>query len=369
MDMQLPRDRSPHRRRARSSYSRFTEVSHGCSDASVPRNVDPLIRTTATIMPVRISSSEIDVHSTSVENETAHSESKPSLPSISNILNMFQVEDAQVQRPYEQQSARHDSAVGEEHIQAAQLAIQRHKTDYTTKSMSGPLTSPTFTMPCLTSPSTVISTTLPDPTYIIPPRPSNTMTADHPDQQLQAMVRPINAQPMPLFGSYGILPATMTGFLPGQSNDHPQYGMYSRQACTGSVRSDMASMMQPNQPMTSAHDHNMTPLAFGQAPDRYSCKTCNKSFSRPSSLKIHMHSHTGEKPHVCPHKGCHRTFSVRSNMKRHEKSCTAGTNRSRRSTIDVPPLTGSYGFSGKAVREPDRQTSHHSHTLPHPRCA
>ena len=56
-------------------------------------------------------------------------------------------------------------------------------------------------------------------------------------------------------------------------------------------------------------------------PDRYVCPQCAKAFSRPSSLRIHVHSHTGEKPFVCPHAGCGKAFSVRSNMKRHQRGC------------------------------------------------
>lgn len=63
--------------------------------------------------------------------------------------------------------------------------------------------------------------------------------------------------------------------------------------------------------------------AFPQSQDRYICSTCNKAFSRPSSLRIHSHSHTGEKPYKCPQPGCGKAFSVRSNMKRHEKGCHA----------------------------------------------
>ncbi|CAG8599102.1 6609_t:CDS:2 [Ambispora gerdemannii] len=40
-------------------------------------------------------------------------------------------------------------------------------------------------------------------------------------------------------------------------------------------------------------------------------------FSRPSSLRIHTYSHTGEKPFVCTEPGCGRKFSVQSNMRRH----------------------------------------------------
>lgn len=50
---------------------------------------------------------------------------------------------------------------------------------------------------------------------------------------------------------------------------------------------------------------------------RYLCPYCNKGFSRPSSLRIHTYSHTGEKPYVCTEDGCGRRFSVQSNMRRH----------------------------------------------------
>lgn len=72
------------------------------------------------------------------------------------------------------------------------------------------------------------------------------------------------------------------------------------------------------------HHHHIPPsaaTAYPQSQDRYACAICNKKFSRPSSLRIHSHSHTGEKPFPCPQPGCSKAFSVRSNMKRHEKSC------------------------------------------------
>ncbi|PHH76855.1 hypothetical protein CDD80_1154 [Ophiocordyceps camponoti-rufipedis] len=79
------------------------------------------------------------------------------------------------------------------------------------------------------------------------------------------------------------------------------------------------------------HHHYLTPshaTGYPQNQDRYICQTCNKAFSRPSSLRIHSHSHTGEKPFKCPHAGCGKAFSVRSNMKRHERGCHSFDGRS-----------------------------------------
>ncbi|CAI7567840.1 unnamed protein product [Penicillium manginii] len=82
-------------------------------------------------------------------------------------------------------------------------------------------------------------------------------------------------------------------------------------------------------PVTPAWQHHhyfppSTATPYQQNHDRYICRTCHKAFSRPSSLRIHSHSHTGEKPFRCTHAGCGKAFSVRSNMKRHERGCHSG---------------------------------------------
>lgn len=50
---------------------------------------------------------------------------------------------------------------------------------------------------------------------------------------------------------------------------------------------------------------------------RYVCPYCKKGFTRPSSLRTHTYSHTGEKPFVCTEPCCGKKFSVQSNLRRH----------------------------------------------------
>ncbi|KAJ3031480.1 hypothetical protein HDV00_008266 [Rhizophlyctis rosea] len=88
------------------------------------------------------------------------------------------------------------------------------------------------------------------------------------------------------------------------------------------------SMAPP--PLPSDRDITTTTTAPTHTPSsshkRYACPTCSKRFSRPSSLKTHIHSHTGERPYVCGGEGgttagCGRRFSVLSNLRRHMRGC------------------------------------------------
>ncbi|KAF7304063.1 hypothetical protein MIND_00637800 [Mycena indigotica] len=55
----------------------------------------------------------------------------------------------------------------------------------------------------------------------------------------------------------------------------------------------------------------------GMSARKHICPTCQKRFNRPSSLRIHINTHTGATPFRCPHPGCGRAFNVNSNMRRH----------------------------------------------------
>ncbi|KAI8089509.1 uncharacterized protein BX664DRAFT_333176 [Halteromyces radiatus] len=84
-----------------------------------------------------------------------------------------------------------------------------------------------------------------------------------------------------------------------------------------STSSSPSLSREPSPSTTNNNHHTDTTSTSSTTTARYVCPYCHKLFSRPSSLRIHTYSHTGEKPFVCPEPGCGRRFSVQSNQRRH----------------------------------------------------
>jgi uncharacterized Zn-finger protein len=67
---------------------------------------------------------------------------------------------------------------------------------------------------------------------------------------------------------------------------------------------------------------------------KHKCHICSKRFNRPSSLRIHVNTHTGATPFRCPYPTCGREFNVNSNMRRHYRNHLASLCQLRRSSED-----------------------------------
>ncbi|KAF1997935.1 hypothetical protein P154DRAFT_415645, partial [Amniculicola lignicola CBS 123094] len=151
----------------------------------------------------------------------------------------------------------------------------------------------------------------------------------------QPSMSPFNASPYaqsPYAQSPGA--ASTASYYSPETHAYNQVGIYQQRPLPSSFQPQNMTLPVPTNTANAnangvwQHHHYISAssqAAFPQSQDRYICSTCNKAFSRPSSLRIHSHSHTGEKPYKCPQPGCGKAFSVRSNMKRHERGCHAST--------------------------------------------
>ena len=60
-------------------------------------------------------------------------------------------------------------------------------------------------------------------------------------------------------------------------------------------------------------------------PERMRCPHCSKLFKKHNSLKDHINTHTGARPHICKH--CGKTFASQGNMHAHIRTAHMGLKR------------------------------------------
>ncbi|KAF9222562.1 hypothetical protein BS17DRAFT_783041 [Gyrodon lividus] len=119
-----------------------------------------------------------------------------------------------------------------------------------------------------------------------------------------------------------ITPGSLAHFDPGSQSyagPYPLAGTSSRSAYYDIPGPHPDIKYRESMAGPSASEVAHQPSAPSPSTSKYECDYCGKGFTRPSSLKIHLNSHTGEKPFVCTFEGCGRSFSVLSNMRRHAR--------------------------------------------------
>ncbi|KAJ7212761.1 hypothetical protein B0H12DRAFT_1033176 [Mycena haematopus] len=105
----------------------------------------------------------------------------------------------------------------------------------------------------------------------------------------------------------------------------------------------------------------------GTSPEgkRHICPICAKRFNRPSSLRIHVNTHTGATPFRCPHPSCGRAFNVNSNMRRHFRN-HAHTTSKPTSGVDYSTTTSPSATAGFNSKSPAVVTSFKYRPAPSP---
>nr|POE59142.1 c2h2 finger domain transcription factor mtfa [Quercus suber] len=290
-------------------------------------------------------------HSTAVNNAF-----KPSLPSISNLLNIADRERPNASsHAYSRSLSPQQSRQSPRSFQAPEYERSGHMARPSEK-RSHPSIAASPQMPTSRhdsgqegvppSPSTISTTSSTSgPTYFAGSSINNLDA----DQQHGANVHFTKRSPRashPETSPYGSSYASSPNATSPDLFSHHSFNSRTSPASDSYFQQHSRSMPTTNFPLPSPvhvqpmphdgklpamnvweHHHYISPsttAGYPTTPDRYQCMTCKKAFSRPSSLKIHSHSHTGEKPFHCAHSGCNKSFSVRSNMKRHERGCHSG---------------------------------------------
>lgn len=136
---------------------------------------------------------------------------------------------------------------------------------------------------------------------------------------------PLDNRPPSLYASSSTSTMTTQGprspISPHYSDTTTTTTTHTRSSSVETDEEEIVPVTRSESPPSVCESSNRTINSNGS---KYQCPYCKKGFSRPSSLRIHTYSHTGERPFECPEPGCCRKFSVQSNMRRHMRIHKSG---------------------------------------------
>ncbi|XP_061899229.1 transcription factor HIVEP2 [Entelurus aequoreus] len=150
----------------------------------------------------------------------------------------------------------------------------------------------------------------------------------------------------------------------GRHRTAPSLGVSHRKSPSSPERQHCYSGMEQQQ-----SDANAKGEPKPQKPGKYVCDYCGRACAKPSVLKKHIRSHTGERPYPCV--PCGFSFKTKSNLYKHRKShahsVKAGTApSSEQGSHSVNMDQGSFEGEGELFSDVDQSTDTDEDTLNDP---